>query len=533
GVVHHQHLGAVVAQDLESGLTQGAAQAVADRVGREVGDPFAPRQRVPGLGRAGGLGQVQAAVRRAGGQRQRRARGQATAAHRHHQGIQRPARGQQFERRRALAGDHRRIGIGMDQARAGGGDHLRAGRLARGDARRAAVQHGAVPGDRGQLGAHRVGRCHHVAGDAAGGCGQRQRRAVVARGVRGHAVRGRRVGQLPDGIAGAAELERAAALQVLGLERQLAAGDRVQAGRAQQRRGAGMRDDPGRGGQDIVEIGHGGGHGSRLAELSGRVKAQFNRNGGLWDRIHTGGRDMRKLLIVLAASLVLAGCATGYGYSSHDRGYGDYYYGSSSSYYGAYGDYGDYYYSPYAYPDYYGYGGHVRYGYGGYGGYYGGLGHYGGLGYYGGWYGRHGYPWYGGSLWYGAPIYVHRPPHRPRPPRDDKDPEGITPPPMSDPLPPNRLRQPGDVIGGRAFMGRDVISTGGNNAGTRSRLRKPPLQRPGMVAPPRTGNGPPSTVPRSRIAPPESRLRSPDPRVGDGPGRVSVPASSPRPRMST
>ena len=64
---------------------------------------------------------------------------------------------------------------------------------------------------------------------------------------------------------------------------------------------------------------------------------------------------MRKLLIVLAASLFLAGCATGYGYSSHDRyGYGDYYYGSPSYY----GDYGDYYYSPY------GYGGYGGYGYG-------------------------------------------------------------------------------------------------------------------------------------------------------------------------
>src|SRR5690606_5982554 len=101
-------------------------------------------------------------------------------------------------------------------------------------------------------------------------------------------------------------------------------------------------------------------------------------------------------------------------------------------------------------------------------------------------------------------------PHRPRPPRD-KDPEGITPPPISDPQPPHRMRQAGDVIGGRTFMGSDVISTGGNNAGTRSRLRQPPLQRPGMVAPPRSGNSPPSTLPRSRIAPPESRLRSPGP----------------------
>lgn len=99
---------------------------------------------------------------------------------------------------------------------------------------------------------------------------------------------------------------------------------------------------------------------------------------------------MRKILIALAAALFLAGCATGYGYNSHDRyGYGDYYYGSASAY-GAYGDY----YEPYGYAGY-GRGGHA----------YGGLGYYRGLGYYGGWSGLYGYPWYGGShYWYGLSL---------------------------------------------------------------------------------------------------------------------------------
>ena len=99
-----------------------------------------------------------------------------------------------------------------------------------------------------------------------------------------------------------------------------------------------------------------------------------------------GGSDMRKILIALSA-LLLAGCATGYGYSGYEgRGYGDYYYGGGSSYYGGYGDY-------YGAPH-------------GYSSGYGGLGYYGGRGYYGGLYGSWGYPWYGGySSWYGWPGY--------------------------------------------------------------------------------------------------------------------------------
>ena len=88
---------------------------------------------------------------------------------------------------------------------------------------------------------------------------------------------------------------------------------------------------------------------------------------------------MRKILIGLASAALLAGCATGYGYSEYggysSQGYGDYYYGDAV---------------PHGYSGYYDpyYGGYVRGS--------GGLGYYRGTGYYGGLYGGWGYPWYGG-----------------------------------------------------------------------------------------------------------------------------------------
>ena len=99
---------------------------------------------------------------------------------------------------------------------------------------------------------------------------------------------------------------------------------------------------------------------------------------------------IRKLLVPLAATLLLGGCVTGYGYRA---GAGDYYYGQPSTQYRYYGSY------PY---------------YGGVGGY----------PYYGG-YGSYGYPYRYG---YGYPTrpYYYRPgypyhghpyrPHYPRPP---------------------------------------------------------------------------------------------------------------------
>src|SRR5690606_4947472 len=133
------------------------------------------------------------------------------------------------------------------------------------------------------------------------------------------------------------------------------------------------------------------------SRCSARVEAQFNALGRPCPINHQGDAIMRKILIGLAAAL-LAGCATGYGYSeygSYDgHGYGDYYYGDAVPYGSGYDPY---------------YSGHGRT--------YGGLGYYHGSGYYGGLYGGWGYPWYGGYYpgWYGSPGYHYRPPHRSRP----------------------------------------------------------------------------------------------------------------------
>ena len=162
------------------------------------------------------------------GDGERRARRQATAADRHDHRIERAvALVHQFERGGALAGDDARIGVGMHEHRAGVLLQLRARGLARGDRRRAVVQGGAVGLNRGELGFHRALGHDHVAGDAARARRQRERRAVVAGGVRDHAARGLVVGHRPHCVARAAELERARALQVLGLEGDGRADERV------------------------------------------------------------------------------------------------------------------------------------------------------------------------------------------------------------------------------------------------------------------------------------------------------------------
>lgn len=142
---------------------------------------------------------------------------------------------------------------------------------------------------------------------------------------------------------------------------------------------------------------------------------------------------MRSILIAVAAAL-LAGCATGYGYSEYGRGYGDYGYYDDGPGYGYY-DRPSYRY----YDDYYRvvpYGHYIG----------GGIGIYRGHGYYGGAYGGWGYPWYGGYGrfgWSGWPgYYYHRPPHRPRPRPDEG---GVRPPPKGGPLPASRLETPAGV----------------------------------------------------------------------------------------
>ena len=163
-------------------------------------------------------------------------------------------RGKQFQCGGALACDDARIGVRMDRGGAGFGLQLRAHRLARGDGRRAAVQDRAVVSDRGELGLHRAFRHHHVAGNAAALCGQRQRGAMVAGSMGDHAARGGGLVQRPHRIAGAAELERADPLQVFAFELQPRAGFLIQRARSEHRGGMGMSGDARGGGEDVGEI---------------------------------------------------------------------------------------------------------------------------------------------------------------------------------------------------------------------------------------------------------------------------------------
>lgn len=187
---------------------------------------------------------------------------------------------------------------------------------------------------------------------------------------------------------------------------------------------------------------------------------------------------MRKILIALVAAL-LAGCATGYGYSGYDgRGYGDYYYGSPS-----YRAYDDYYYAPY--------GGYGRPWY---------------RGYYGGLYGSWGYPWYGGYPgWYGWPDYRYRPhyrqPHRP-PVDDHRPPRGeLRAPPMSRPLPAERMPGAGSVGQPRQRMPVPPSAPRMSTPVPAPRVAPPSTLEPSVPAPRRSA--PPRPV-LPRAAPPRS-----------------------------
>jgi hypothetical protein len=143
----------------------------------------------------------------------------------------------------------------VHQAGAGVGDDAGGRGLARGLVGGTAVHVGAIGFDRGEL--HGVGAFghHHVCRDAAFAGGQGQRRAVVAGGMRDDAAGGGIGVERLHGIAGAAELEGADALQVFALEMQLRAGQRVERARAQHGGVVGMRGDARGGGQHVVEGG--------------------------------------------------------------------------------------------------------------------------------------------------------------------------------------------------------------------------------------------------------------------------------------
>lgn len=176
-------------------------------------------------------------------------------------------------------------------------------------------------------------------------------------------------------------------------------------------------------------------------------------------------------LIPLAAAALLGGCVSGYTY--HQGGGGDYYYGNPHVeyryHYGGYGGYGGGWYGYGAYP--YGY-----YPYGHWGAY---------PGYWRGYYGGYYVP--GCPYWY-DPMYCYSGPYKPRHP-------GHRPPPPPGPPP------PGGVPGGGIYR-PDVTGLPSDDGG---------LERPGI----RNGNPPPRPSVR--------RMHNP----------TGLPPSAVRPRAST
>ena len=172
-----------------------------------------------------------------------------------------------------------RVGVGVYQAGAGVRLHPRRRRLAGGDGGRAGVQGGALTRDVGPFGGVGAFRHHHVARDAPRTRGQGQRGAMVAGRMRDHAAGRRRFVQRPYGVARAAELEGARPLQRLGLEMQLAAGQRIQCARAQDGRGVRMGCDTGGGGKDVVVGGQGHRHAERLTHRRGSPPAEAGPHG--------------------------------------------------------------------------------------------------------------------------------------------------------------------------------------------------------------------------------------------------------------
>jgi hypothetical protein len=197
----------------------------------------------------------------------RAAANESAAADRGNDRIERADFAQQFEHRRALAGDDARVGVGMHERCAGLFAHGVGHRLARDDRRRAAVQRRAAGFDGFEFRRDRTFRHDDVRRDAARLRRERQRRAVIARGMRDDAARGCLVVERPHRVARTAELERAGALEVFAFEEQFRTGERIERARAQHGRDVRVRRDARGGGFDVGEVGRrlrSRRHGSRL-----------------------------------------------------------------------------------------------------------------------------------------------------------------------------------------------------------------------------------------------------------------------------
>jgi len=210
---------------------------------------------------------------------------------------------------------------------------------------------------------------------------------------------------------------------------------------------------------------------------------------------------IRKFTAIVAAALVLGGCATG-GYGYHGGGGGDYYYGRSN------GGYHDGY-------DGYGY---DRYGYGGYGfapAYYGS--------YYDGYYYGGGRPYY--------PYYPQNPPgHGPDRPRTVVVPNKRLP---GFDYPPGATRYPNRPGGVRGPLTVHTAPGVAGDGGPRVRRTEVPVRAPGgqgqVAGPARQSVAVPQAPVRSAPRPSirESRPDAPQPRMRSAPSR---PASGSRVR---
>ncbi len=156
-------------------------------------------------------------------------------------------------RRRALPGDHVGVVVRRDQRQAALGGEPPADRLAvlacSGRRRRPRRR---SPRVAATFDGRRVVRHDDRRRHAEQLRRKRDRLRVVARRERDHAAPPRLVRELRERVVGAAELERAHALQVLALEEQRCAGPRVRRARGQDRRAVGDARQPLRGGGDVV-----------------------------------------------------------------------------------------------------------------------------------------------------------------------------------------------------------------------------------------------------------------------------------------
>ena len=175
----------------------------------------------------------------------------------------------ELEAERALPRDHVRVVVGVHEDQAAVVGELLGRDDALGQRARAAVDGGAVAGDRVALGDRRVVRDEDLAGDAAGGRGGGDALPVVAgRGADDAAgAVGADGGELGRG---AADLERAGALEVLRLERDGAARGLGEGARRQDRRAPGDGLDGRAGRRDIAGGDHQSGR-ATIASISTRA----------------------------------------------------------------------------------------------------------------------------------------------------------------------------------------------------------------------------------------------------------------------